>query len=97
MNKKILTKIKNAAGWIISTLGWVILLISWIAAPYVTFVMYFTGGLVQAVEGIVGLDAVTIVVGLCKFILCGIPGLIVALVGSMIGCAFLIWGDNLRW
>lgn len=90
-------KIKNAAGLVISTLGWVILLISWVAALYVTFVMYFTGGLVQAVEGIVGLDAAAIVVGLCKFVLCGIPGLIVALVGSFVGCAFLIWGDNLRW
>lgn len=90
-------KLKNAAGWVISVLGWIILLTSWIAAPYVTFVMYFTGGLVQAVEGIVGLDAAAIVVGLCKFILCGIPGLMIAVFGSMIGCAFLIWGDDLKW
>ena len=89
--------IKNAAGWLLSVLGWIILLISWIAAPYVTFVMYFTGGLVQTAEGFVRLDVVAIVTGLCKFILCGIPGLMIAIVGSVIGCAFLFWGDNLRW
>lgn len=92
-----LSTIKNAAGWLLSALGWIILLMSWIAAPYVTFVMYFTGGLVQTAEGFIGLDVVAIVTGLCKFVLCGIPGLMIALVGSVIGCAFLFWGDNLRW
>ena len=92
-----LSTIKNAAGWLLRVLCWIILLISWIAAPYVTFVMYFTGGLVQTAEGFVGLDVVAIVTGLCKFILCGIPGLMIAFVGSIIGCAFLFWGDNLRW
>ena len=92
-----LSTIKNAAGWLLSVLGWIILLISCIAAPYVTFVMYFTGGLVQTVDGFVEFDVVAIVTGLCKFILCGIPGLMIALVGSVIGCAFLFWGDNLKW
>ena len=87
-----LSTIKNAAGLLLSALGWIILLISWIAAPYVTFVMYFTGGLVQTAEGFVGLDIVAIVIGLYKFILCGIPGLMIVFVGSVIGCAFLFWG-----
>lgn len=92
-----LSTIKNAVGWLLNALGWIILLISWIAAPYVTFVMYFTSGLVQTAERFIGLDVIDIITGLCKFILCGIPGLMIALVGSIIGCAFLFWGDNLKW
>lgn len=89
-------KIKNAAGWLLSILGWVVLLMSWISALYITFVLLFTGGLVEAAQGIMDLDLVPIVKGLCKFVLCGIPGGLVAIVGSLFGCILLVKGDDLR-
>lgn len=88
-------KLRRAGGRLMIAMGWIIVLLSWIAALYITFVTFFTGGLLQFVNGIIELSADNIVIGFCKFLLFWIPGSVLGILGSFLGLALIVKGDDL--
>ena len=73
--------------------GMLLIPASWALAAYVTFAVMLCGGLIQLVDGCILISAHNIVIGFCKVLCCGIPGLFIAGLGSIFGCSLIVWSD----